>query len=1012
MSFISQLARSNIRVTYLIIFLILGLGAVSLQNMAKSEDPQFELAISIVQIFAPGLKPEDIESQIVNPVEESFRLLEQVKSIEAYIKNGVVSFEVKFLYGTDPDDSFDDVVRAVNRLRPELPTGVSYRFVKGAPTTVNVMQIALSSKLVGYRVLEREAKKLQKRIEALELVNRAEVWGQVEQVVQVSVDMAKLNEAKLTLSQVEQALATRGKAQNAGYLDGAQKRYTIALSGKFEQLTQVEQTLLPNPQGVDLRVADIAHVYFSDYKPNYLTYVNDKPSVFITLQQSIGSNIFTVQEQVNQQIDDFITTLDKDIELQVLFDQSESVKQRVGGFLDNLWFGLGLILLSLFLFIGIKEAIAVSLAIPISISVALFIVDLLGLSFQQMTIAGLIISLGLLVDNALVVVEASVRKLSEQKPLAQSITEAVKEVGWPITSGTLTTMLAFLPLLLLQSDTGDFMRAMPTAVSLVLLASLFTALILIPALLLHWQIKPSRRLNLQTMLEYIASDLYRPLLQKLLNFPLLLIIIGLGFAGFFVSFFGQVGVSLFPKAEKNIIVVNVETDVNSSIQYSREVAFELAEELNNMEGVEYIANNIGGNNPRIYYNQITRLGESHFSQLMLFLDSYDSAEVNQKIDQIRAEYKNYAKAKVTVYEFQQGPVTDRPITIRLFDDDLAKLSSKAQSLYQFMQNLAGTDDVQNVSAQVAPELKIEFDQYDLLQAGLSLQEAEQQLTSLVNGRPVASLYDQYGESFAVLVQPDKNDIHHLFNHGELFNKHGQAIALKQVAKLELVRGSAPFYHYQKSRMMKVSADSLPGYSVQQLTAQVIEFLEQQQWQDGSYYLVGGEEAARQESFGGLSQIMLIAFGGIFTILVIQFKSFLQPVIIFSIMPISVTGAIFGLYLTGNSFSMLAFIGMISLIGIVVNDSIIMIDSFNRKLLAGEQKRQAMVQAASSRFTPIIFTSLTTILGLLPLTLFGGPLWQPMGWVIITGLFFSTLTCLFFVPAVGLLLSVKKSTSSI
>ena len=1007
MNFITQFARSNIRVTYLLIFLILGLGAVSLQNMPKAEDPQFEMPITVIQVFAPGLKPEDIESQIVNPIETSFRLLEKVKFIESYIKNGVVSFEIRFLHGTEPDDSFDDAVRAVNRVKGELPPNLNFNFFKGAPTTVNVMQIALSSKNVGYKTLEREAKKLQKRLEAIELVNRAEIWGIPEQVVQVSVDMNKLAALGLTLEQLQQAIAARGNERTAGYLESSQQRYSVQLSGKFESLSQIKQTQIPNSMFKDIRVNDVASVFFYDHKPNYLAYLNETPSVFVTFQQAIGANIFSVKQQVQQEVERFEKGLSSNIKMSTLFDQSKSVDVRVNGFLENLWFGLALILISLFLFIGIKEAIAVSLAIPLSVSAALFFVDLMGIAFHQMTIAGLIISLGLLVDNALVVVEACVRKLEEKKPLAENIANAIKEVGWPITSGTLTTLLAFLPLLLLQSDTGDFMRALPASVSLVLLASLFTALFIIPTLLINWKIKPIERVNLQSLMEKASDKLYRPILTRSVRWPVISIVLGIVIAGYFISLFPQVGVSLFPKAEKNIIVVNLENPTNSSIEHTKKAAFKLAQELQDLPSVEYVIENIGGSNPRIYYNQINRMGESNFAQLMLFLDSYDSKNIEALIKNIRDKYQNYPHGKVNVYEFQQGPLTDRPITVRLFSEDIDALDKKSMEVYRYLQQLEGTNDVQNMSSQVAPEIRIEFDEYKVIAAGFTLQQVEQKLVSLVNGAAVGAFYDKYGENFRIIVQPSEADLEALLQKTKFVNNLGVSVPLSQFASLSMTAGSAPFYHYQKQRMMKISADYLPGYNVQSLTKSMVEFLDQQDWQDGAFYVVGGEEAARQDSFGGLSQIMLIAFGGIFTILVIQFKSFIQPIIIFSIMPISITGAIVGLYLTGNSFSMLAFIGMISLLGIVVNDSIIMVDSFNRYLLDGLDKRHAMLEAATKRFTPIIFTSLTTILGLLPLTLYGGPLWEPMGWVIISGLCFSTLTCLFFVPSVALLLSFRK-----
>lgn len=1007
MNGIAKFAVQNIRVTYLIIFILLGLGSLSLQHMPKAEDPQFELPISLVQVFAPGLSPLDIESQVINPLESAFRLLENLKSIEAIIKNGVATFEIRFAYGTHPDDSFDDIVSAANSVKNTLPKQLSFRFIKASPTTVNVLQVALSSNESGYLALNREAKRLQKRLESIAVVNKVELWAAPQQIVQIDIDMPKLLNLGLSLESVQAALAYRGNPENAGYIDTNEQRYSVQLSGKFNSLDEIRNTVIPHLAGDGVKVSDIARVYFYNYQANYLAYIDETPSVFVTVQQQAGANVYQVQQEVDKHLEKFQQSINPQIQVTKLFEQSESVKYRVGTFLDNLWFGLGLILISLFLFIGFKEAVIVALAIPLSIFTALFILDLLGFSFQQMTIAGLIISLGLLVDNALVVVEASSKRLNEKGDLHESVFNAVKEVGWPITSGTLTTLFAFVPLLLLQSDTGDFMRGLPASVSLVLLASLITALLIIPALLINWKVKAGKHFNLQSLMEKTAKNIYQPLLTRSLKLPWISLLLGIGLAAFFASYFPKVGVSLFPKAEKNIIVVNVETPVNASIAHTRKVAFELSEKLSKIPNVKKVVKNIGASNPRIYYNQISRVGETNFAQILLFMDEYDAEKIEQQVKYIRQNYSNLPDAKVNVYEFQQGPVTDRPITVRIIGDDLVKMKQYSDDLFQYLHSLEGTSEVQNESNKISSKLKLNIDEYAMSRHGISLKQVEDKLKSLVNGKTVSQYYDDLGEQYAIIVKPSTMDVGELLHDIQISNADGVLIPMSSFAKVDVEQASAPFYHYQKMRMMKVSADYLTGYNVQSLTQQMIQYLSEQEWQDGIYYEIGGEEAARQESFGGMSQIMLVAFGAIFTILVIQFKSYIQPIIIFSIMPVSVTGAIFGLYLTGNSFSMLAFIGMISLLGIVVNDSIIMVDSFNRYFAQGLEKKDAMVKAATNRFTPIVFTSLTTILGLLPLTLYGGPLWEPMGWVIVTGLIFSTMTCLFFVPSVCLYLSSHK-----
>lgn len=974
--------------------------------MPKAEDPQFELPIFIVQAITPGLAPLEIETQVVKPIQHEFKLLDQVKSIEAEIKSGVVSFELRFNYASDPQDSFDDMVNAVNRATSLLPKGVQFNYSKASPTEVNIYQLALTSSQDGYINLEKYAKQLQYRLESIPEINRAELWGLPEQVVQIDINLSKLAENKVSLNQVYFAIAERAKVKTAGYIESNERRYGVTLSHKVESLEHIKETIISSAPEI-ITVSDLANIYFTTYKPNYLSYVNGKPSVFITVQQNPEVNLFTIKEQAEALISKFKESLPPSTELIKLYDQSESVDTRINGFLDNLWFGLALILLSLFLFIGWKEAVIVSITIPISISIALFFIDLIGFSFQQMTIAGLIISLGLLVDNALVVVEATEKHLINSNSIKQSVEKALKEVGKPIIAGTFTTLFAFLPLLLLQSDTGDFMRALPASVSLVLLASLFAALFIIPALLISFNSKAKKHFNLQQVMEKLSVGIYKNSLSKLMHYPIVVITAGVALSIFFISFFPKVGVSLFPKAEKNIIVLNIETAVGSSINSTREITRDIIKQIKISPAPLHTVENIGGGNPRIYYNQINRQGESNFAQLLLLVNTENRQAINDFISNLRNKFQSYEKATVNVYEFQQGPVTDRPITIRLLGNDLTELSYYSDKIYKFLQSLEGTLEVQNASNSFLPQFSIKPNEQLLHDSSLDLTSFENAVRAALDGVRAGFLYNADGEDFSILIKPSGMNVEELFNNLFVLNKENKIVPINQVATTSVEQAAAPFFHYNKVRMMKVSADHLPDYNVQKLTEKTIKFIESLNLPDSVYYEIGGEEAARQESFGGLSQIMLIALGAIFTILVLQFNSFIQPVIIFSIIPVSITGAILGLYLTGNSFSMLAFIGMISLIGIVVNDSIIMVDSFNRNLQLGHEKRQAIVLAASHRFTPIIFTSLTTILGLLPLTLYGGELWEPMGWVIVTGLIFSTLTCLYFVPAVCLLLSFKK-----
>jgi multidrug efflux pump subunit AcrB len=427
--------------------------------------------------------------------------------------------------------------------------------------------------------------------------------------------------------------------------------------------------------------------------------------------------------------------------------------------------------------------------------------------------------------------------------------------------------------------------------------------------------------------------------------------------------------------------------------------------------VDKVALNVGNSNPRIYYNEIPKRGVEKYGQVLVVLKEYDPEKVSSLVSALRSEFSQWQQASITVKEFTQGPVTDQPIAIRLISESLSDIEQVANDLANKMANTEGTINIDNPIGVANTELNLEID-YD--KAGLSnidINALDKTLQSILSGIYIGRFNDINGENYPILVRnkdPDINTLSDVY----VTSLTGQQIPLMQVVNIRLQKGQTNYFHHKKLRMAKVSADAASGYSVKALTEEFIQYIDQNGLPMGMYYTLGGEEESRQESFAGLTQIMLITAIGIFAILVLQFRSFLQPMIIFSSIPFAMAGSVIGLYLTGLSFSMMAFIGLISLFGIVVNNAIILIDCANRNLAEGLAKKQAVLAASATRFTPILLTTLTTIGGLIPLTIYGGSLWQPLGIVLISGLCVSAISSFLFVPVLTELLTHSKVKSNI
>lgn len=1013
------LAIKNAQFTLTIVVLLVLVGIVSYFNMPRSEDPQFDIPITLIEVIYPGASPADIETLVVDPLEEEFADIDNIKRIESQIKNDGARIEIKFHYGSDPDFAYNKVQLAVSTIKPTLPSGVQDVLVlKATPTSVAIVQLALWTEPADYKQMEFYAKQLEKRLETIESVKKADIWGYPQQIVAVDLNLDLLLHHKISTNQVLQVLQGRALNITPGFVDGKTRRFNVKASGNYEKINELEETIILTNDDYVIRLKDVAKVNFDSQAASYLAYYDKKPVIFITAEQRSGTNIFSLTDAIQNEIILFKETIPEAIKMDVLFEQATSVESRVNGFFSNLWQGLILVGILSLLFLGVREAIVVMIAIPLSFLVAIGWLDFAGFGLQQMSIVGLIIALGLLVDNAIVVTESIHRERKNYNSLAKAAAAGASKVSWAIASGTITTMLAFLPMLMMLSDTGDFIRSMPVTVVLVLLASLLIALTLTPLLASKFllakstdivetqntNVKETRKIKtLQHYVNQFAENNYTNGLQKLFKMKLAVISCAIITLLLMLSLFSQVGLSLFPKAEKPMLLLDVEAPPNSSLDYTNSIMQSMTHFIEKQPLVEKVALNVGNSNPRIYYNEIPKRGVAKYGQVLVTLKAYQPDDVAQLVNTLRNEFDHWQQAIITVKEFTQGPVTDQPIAIRLMSESLVDLERVAKDLTHKMLNTKGVINIDNPIGVANTELNLNIDYEKAGLSNIDINLLDNTLQAILTGTYVGRYNDVNGENYPILVRHKDTDINTLSDI-YITSLTGQQIPLMQVVNVELKKGQTDYFHYQKLRMAKVSADAAPGFSIQALTQALVEYLDNYNLPMGMYYSLGGEEESRQESFAGLTQIMLITAIGIFAILVLQFKSFLQPVIIFSSIPFAMAGSVIGLYLTGLSFSMMAFIGLISLFGIVVNNAIILIDSTNRNLVEGLSKQAAVLQASATRFTPILLTTLTTIGGLIPLTLFGGELWQPLGVVLISGLCISALSSFVLVPVLTELLT--------
>jgi len=997
-----KLAIENHQFTMVLIILLVLFGTVSFFTMPRSEDPQVSPPGSTVAVIYPGATPADMEELVIEPIEEVINELEDITKLTSSAKDGLAVIAVEFITGSNPDDKYSDVVQKVNSIRNSLPSDIlSLEITKWSITDVNILQLALFSDSAGYNSLETEVKRLKKKIERAAGVQKVKIWAYPEQEIRVAIDLEKMAQYRLSLNRAIQAIHSTGQNIPGGSIDAGSKKYNIQTSGSFASIEEIGNIVIYSVQGKIVYLRDIADIRFDYEDETYRARFMDQKAVFLTVSQKRGTNIFDVTDALKEKIKIYSETLPAAINLGIVFDQSESVNARIVGFFSNLMQGLFLVGMVVLIAVGIRVSIIVILVIPVSILIGVGFVDLTGFGLQQMTITGMVIALGLLVDNAIVVTENISRFMRMGYSPVEAAIKGTGQIAWAITSSTATTVLAFIPMMMMGNVTGDFIRSMPVTVVYTLTASLIVSIILTPYLSSKYLkiSKSDDERKFRSYLNKFIETTYRRWLDISLKKPIIVITLAIIVFIMSLGLIPLVGVSFFPKAEKPQFIINIDTPEGTSLDKTSSVAFDVENILRKKPDIARFATNIGRGNPRIYYNVMPKHTISTHAQIFVILKQYDVDRFARLISNLREELNNYPGARIEVKEFEQGPPILAPIAIRILGDNLDIIKKISREVEKMISGTPGAINIVNPLATSKTDLFININKEKAAMLGVPLVELDRTVRASIAGLPVSSYRDSQGKEYKIVLRlPFKEklqieDLQKVY----VTSLSGAQIPLQQLAHMEFRASPIKINHYNLERNVTITADVIGNTSVDKVTRQIISKLDQYAWPRGYRYSVGGEAESREESFGGMAQAILVAVIGIFGVLVLQFRSYKQPLIVFSAIPLAIIGSIVALLITGYSFSFTAFVGITSLSGIVINNSIILVDYTNRLRSEGKDIVSALKEAGETRFVPIVLTTATTVGGLLPLTLGGGTLWAPMGWTIIGGLIVSTLLTLIVVP---------------
>lgn len=1000
---ITNYAVKNYQFTLIMFAMVAAVGLATLFTMPRAEDPALHPPSYVVTVIYPGISPKEMEETVVKPLEKKIYQLENITKVLSTIKNGLAVLQVDYKYGEDVENKYQELSTEVNAVRgSELPKDIySIQIKKVNSSDVNVLQMALVSQNASAKVIRDYADDLKTRLEKITELKNVDYSGVPEQEIRVDLQFDKLARLNIPLSAVINSMQSEGTDISGGNLNMGAKSFNVKTSGKYKDASDVANTVIYNADGKIIYLKDVAQISFRNAVEKYYVRLNGMRSVLVNAAMKENLNIASVEKKYTPIIAAFKKTLPANIKLVKNFDQGQMVSNRLNKLGEDFAIAILLVLVTL-LPLGTRSSVIVMITIPISLALGLVILNALGYSLNQLSIVGLVVALGLLVDDSIVVVENIERWLREGHSRRDAVLKGTAQIGVAVLGCTATLIIAFLPLAFLPDKAGEFVRSLPVAIMASVFASLIVALTLVPFLSSRILKRPKHEhgnVFLRTLQKFI--NFYGGIMTHALHKPLLTVFIALGISGAAIALFPAVGFKLFPASEKAMFVVNLNMPLQTNLTASDAITKKIEAILKTYPEIKYYTSNVGKGNPQVYYNIRQQDDQSDFAQILVQMDNETRpSEKLELIEKLRKKLADFPYAKAEVKDFEQGPPIEAPISIRVFGDNLDSIRAISFKVEQILRANPGTTYVNNELNVYKTDIRVDINRDKARTLGVQTGDVDKTVRLAVAGLDVAQYIDEKGDSREIIVSApfQKFATIDAFHNMFVNSTSGKPVALDQIATVRFETSPTAINHFNKSRFAKVNAFTKGDALANNILKEVVPKIKALKMPKGYYYALSGEAESEGDSLGGnfLSVIIISVFLFI-AALILQFKNFRGILIVLSVIPLGLVGGIVLLYLTGNHMGLVTIIGFIGLSGIEVKNSLLLVDFTNQLRREGMPLEEAIIHAGETRFLPVVLTSLTAIFGLIPIALNPNPNISPLAIVLIGGLITSTLLSRILTP---------------
>ncbi|WP_313346550.1 efflux RND transporter permease subunit [Sedimentibacter sp.] len=991
--------KKPVTITMMILIVIV-LGGVSLSKLQIDLLPQMELPYVMVQTSYSGAGPEEIENMVTKPLEQTVATVENIEGILSYSNEGSSIVLMQFAFGTDMDDVMLQLRENIDMIEGFLPEGTSSPIVaKLDPNAMPIIQMAVSSKGDIHTTQKIAEDVISPRLERIEGTASANVSGGLTQEVEIMLKEEVLKGYNLSESYITQMLQAANINLPGGTVSKGNNELTVRTVGEFKSLDEIKNLSIPLTKGGTVRLMDIADVNIVNKEQSSITKLDGKEVVQVSVMKQSDGNTVNVSKLVNKEIEK-IKKEYPDINIVNVFDQAEFINFAINNLTKTALQGglLAIIILLIFLR-SFKTTLVIALSIPISIITTFVILYFADITLNMMTIGGLALGIGMLVDNSIVVLENIYRNRSLGVDRINASIDGANEVSMAVTASSLTTVAVFIPIVFTGGLAATIFKDFALSIVIALFSSLLIALTLVP--MLSSKLVSVRNLESEELQEKkhgVLVVFYKKILSFGLNHRFITIAISIAIFVASILMVASVGAEFFPATDEGMINVSVSLPAGSEIKEVDNVLKEVHETIQEIPEVTSVFTSAGSG------GVMSIGGGSSTGSMSVILSDLNERDrsVKEISDEIRKIVKDIPGAEISVSEssMMMMGMSGGAISISIKGDDIETLKSIGNDFKGLIGKVEGTREVSTSYEDGIPQVQIVLDRGIASQYGLSTVQVGTAVKNTLSGSNVTK-FKVDGNELDVVLKGDNmyGQSMSLLEMLPIPTPIGSNIPLSEIADIKVEEGPVSIMRENQTRVLTVTG-GVAGRDVQTVSTEIEKLLKEYDMPYGYSYTFGGETEQIVETFTDLAMVLLVAIVLVYMIIAAQFESLLQPLSIMFSVPLALSGGFIGLFITGLHLNVIGIIGLIILVGIVVNNAIVLVDYINNRRNKGEDRTSAIMKAGPIRIRPIMMTALTTILGLVPMALGigeGAELTQSMGVVVIGGLALSTVLTLVVVP---------------